>query len=114
LSDQICFVIPATVAEGNLAQYLIEHLDAYRLALDLTGDYYDHRSQVDRVEITRVELDTTRVTIHYTVEYSGFRPCHDQRYSEKVTRRTNGLRSGHEFQFSAFKTFERRSTSDEL
>jgi hypothetical protein len=114
LSDQICFVIPESVVEDDLAQYLKEHMDAYRLALDLTGDYYDRRSQVDRVEITHVELETARVTIHYTVEYSGFRPCHDQRYSEKATRRSSGLRSGHEFQFEAFKPLERRSTCDEL
>lgn len=114
MADEICFEVPANVAEADYPHWIMEHVDNYRLALDLTGDYFDRRSQVDSLEIVQVEIQAERITVLYRIAYSGFRPCQDLHYSDVVDRRLTGKRNGRQFCFGSFSPLERRSTCDEL
>lgn len=114
MDKQIVFEVPAAVAEQDLPQYFRNRVEVFQDALDLTGDYYDRKSQVDGFEITRIDVDASGVVIHYRVEYSGFRPCQEIRYSETAHRRVLGVRSGQTFYFTAYQELERRSSCDEL
>lgn len=114
MSTQITIAIPEGLSEEQCQYYLIEKWSDFREALDLTGDYYDRKSQVDKISIERIELTDTQVAVYYSVEYSGFHACHDIRYSEKANRKTIGLRSANQITFEKFQQLERRSTCDEF
>ena len=114
MSTRITINLPEGLSVEQSQAYLNEHWNDFRDALDLTGDYYDRKSQVDKISIDRIELSETQVVVHYTVEYSGFQACHDIRYSEKANRKTFGLRSANQTIFEKFQPLERRSTCDEF
>lgn len=106
--------LPEGFSDEQSQAHLKEHWNDFREALDLTGDYYDRKSQVDKISIDRIELTEAQVVVHYTVDYSGFHACHDIRYSEKANRKTFGLRSANQITFEKFQQLERRSTCDEF
>lgn len=114
MTTRITITLPEGLSDEQSQAYLNEHWNDFRDALDLTGDYYDRKSQVDKISIDRVELPEGQVIVHYTVEYSGFHACHDIRYSEKANRKTIGLRSANQITFEKFQQLERRSTCDEF
>ncbi len=114
LTTRITITMPEGLSIEQCQAYLKDHWDDFREALDLTGDYYDRKSQVDKISVESIELTETQVVVHYTVEYSGFHACHDIRYAEKANRKTIGLRSANQITFEKFQQFERRSTCDEF
>ncbi len=108
----VAFTEDATVE--SICEQLKNDWQAYRDALDLSGDYFDRKSQVESVEVTSVAIDGTKIVVTYRVQYSGFRACQDLRYCEQATRRITGNLTGSSVIFPKFEPLERRSTADEL
>jgi hypothetical protein len=114
LTIEISFELPTSLSDAELPSYLMDNSHLYRSSLDLTGDYYDRKSQVERWEIENISINDSQVVIHYRIEYSGFKPCQDLRYTEIAKRQVVGKRAGNVIQFETFEPPERRSTCDEL
>ncbi|MFO0941440.1 MAG: hypothetical protein U0930_11800 [Pirellulales bacterium] len=113
-TNKIHVTLPEGLSSNEAESWLREHWQLFRDALDLIGDYFDRKSQVESTDIVSVEVDGTQVQVQYRVEYSGFRACQDLRYSEQSTRHIVGKLVENAVVFDRYEPIERRSTADEL
>jgi hypothetical protein len=114
MSELVTIELPLELAETEFSQYLIDQWGQYQPALDLSGDYYDRKSKVERIAIESVEIEPNCVIIRYIVEYSGFHPCKDLHYNDQARRTLIGTRQGRTIEFCKHQSPEQRSTCDEL
>lgn len=114
MPNELLIRIPLEIPEAQWPEYLATHWELFREAMDLSGDYFDRRSQVDRVHITSIEILQAQIVITYEVNYSGFHPCKDLHYSETAIRSLAGQRKQNLLTFAKPLSLERLSTCDEF
>lgn len=59
MTTRITITLPEGFSDEQTGAYLNEHWNDFREALDLTGDYYDRKSQVDKINSLAVSLGTS-------------------------------------------------------
>lgn len=114
LTAEVVIPIEPNLPDDQVKEFLLANVGKYRDVLDLSGDYFDHKSQVDSWQVDKVEVDSETVVIHYHVDFSGFRPCQDLRYSQRQHRQCVGRRRDGAIAFQGIAKLEGRSTCDEL
>jgi hypothetical protein len=100
--------------EDDYKDFLSANMDQFREALDQSANPHDHLSNVDRIEITAVQVYPSYVVIEYQVEYSAYHGCRDVNYVDTDDRDIVAEREGNLLVFEKFRYPERMAPDEEL